>query len=80
MSRGNMVIGALAGVAAGALLGLLLAPEKGSKTRKKLAKLKSRSAEEVSDKVDDIIHSATEKFEALKKEAFKMRDKISSVA
>lgn len=80
MSRGNMVIGALAGVAAGALLGLLLAPEKGSKTRKKLAKLQSKSTEEVKDKVDEIIHSATERFEALKKEAFKMRDKINPAA
>lgn len=80
MSRGNMVIGALAGVAAGAILGLLLAPEKGSKTRKKIAKLKSKSTEEVKDKVDEIIHKATEKFEALKKEAFKTRDKIGSGA
>lgn len=77
MSRGNMVLGALAGVAAGAMLGLLLAPEKGSKTRKKLAKLKSNSTEDVKDKVDEIIQSASERFEALKKEAFKMRDKIN---
>jgi gas vesicle protein len=80
MSKGNIVIGALAGVAAGAILGLILAPEKGSKTRKKIARLKSQSADDVKHKVDDIIHSATERFESLKKEAFKMRDKISTIA
>jgi gas vesicle protein len=37
MSRGKIVLGALAGVAAGTLIGILFAPDKGSSTRKKIA-------------------------------------------
>ncbi|MES2565861.1 MAG: YtxH domain-containing protein [Bacteroidota bacterium] len=77
MSRGNILIGALAGVAAGAMLGILLAPDKGAKTRKKLSKLKSDTTDDVKEKVDEIINSASQKFDALKKEAFKMRDKLA---
>ena len=35
MSKGKLLLGVLAGVAAGALLGILMAPDKGSETRKK---------------------------------------------
>ncbi len=45
MSSGKVLLGLLAGVAAGALLGILFAPEKGSVTRKKM----SKKAEEYGD-------------------------------
>jgi|SRR5690606_15009896 gas vesicle protein len=38
MSNGKVLMGALAGVAIGAALGVLLAPDKGAETRKKIAK------------------------------------------
>ena len=53
----NLLIGALGGVAVGALLGILLAPEKGSKTRKTIA-----------DKSDDYLDLLKKKLDALKDE------------
>ncbi|HRN99483.1 MAG TPA: YtxH domain-containing protein [Flavobacterium sp.] len=38
MSKGKVLLGVLAGVAVGTALGVLMAPDKGSETRKKLAK------------------------------------------
>ena len=38
MSKSKLLTGVLAGAAAGAILGILLAPDRGSETRKKIAK------------------------------------------
>lgn len=51
MSTEKTLIGALAGLTAGIALGVLLAPDKGSETRRKL----KDSAEEVKHKVQHLI-------------------------
>lgn len=38
MKASNVVLGVLGGLAAGAILGVLFAPDKGENTRKKIAK------------------------------------------
>lgn len=38
MSTGKLIAGIMAGAATGAILGLLFAPDKGTETRKKIAK------------------------------------------
>ena len=64
MSTGKILFGVLAGVAAGAVLGILFAPAKGSKTRKKIAKKGMDYADELSEKLKDFMEEMTEKFES----------------
>ncbi len=61
MSTNKVILGVLAGLATGAILGILFAPDKGSETRKKISK-------KTTDTLDDIKH----KFESLYTKAQKV--------
>ena len=47
---GKILVAVAAGIAAGAVLGILFAPDKGSETRNKLKKKGKKIAEEVKEK------------------------------
>ncbi len=65
MKNAGKIISALAaGVAVGALLGVLFAPDKGSETRKKLDKQGKKMAEDVKETFDKV----REKLDGLKEE------------
>lgn len=66
MNSGKILLGVLAGVAAGALLGILFAPDKGSVTRKKIAKKGEDFADELKIKFDELVDSMSEKFDKVK--------------
>jgi len=68
MSSGKVLLGLLAGIAVGATLGILFAPDKGSSTRKKISKKSEAYAEELESKFNDFIESLTEKFETAKED------------
>lgn len=74
MSKGNIVIGALAGIAAGAIVGLLIAPDKGAKTRKKISKKGKESIEDLKDTFNELLNSASKKYAVAKKEVNSVRD------
>ena len=52
MNTGKAILGVVAGIAAGAVLGVLLAPGKGSETRRKLSKKGEDLADAVNDRID----------------------------
>ena len=69
MNSGKVFVGVLAGFAAGAVLGILFAPDKGSDTRKKIAKKGTDTIDGIKDKFDDLLLSISEKLEYAKEEA-----------
>jgi gas vesicle protein len=66
MDNGKVFLGVLGGVAAGALLGILFAPEKGAVTRRKIARTGEDYLEEIKDKFNEMLEGASDKFEAIK--------------
>ena len=54
MKANKIALGVLGGLAAGAILGILFAPEKGADTRKKILKKGNNYADEFKDKLDNL--------------------------
>ncbi|RZJ67554.1 MAG: YtxH domain-containing protein [Flavobacterium sp.] len=66
MSNKNVLIGLFAGVAVGAALGILFAPDKGSETRKKIKDKGADLKGQAVDKYGQIVDAASEKIESVK--------------
>lgn len=64
MSSGKLLLGVLAGLAAGALVGILFAPDKGTETRKKIAKKSEDYVDEIKEKFNGLIDDLTQKMDA----------------
>jgi gas vesicle protein len=68
MSSGKILLGVLAGVAAGALLGVLFAPDKGWNTRKRIAKKADEYADDLKEKFDEFIDTVAARMDEAKDE------------
>ena len=68
MNSGKALLGALVGLTTGALLGILFAGEKGSDTRKKIAKKREGYTDVLKEKINEFLGGITEKFEKVKEE------------
>jgi gas vesicle protein len=69
MKSGKILLGVLAGVATGAVLGILFAPDKGSKTRKKISGKGADINDALQDKFDDLVNSIAKKYDHVSHEA-----------
>jgi gas vesicle protein len=66
MSRGRIVLGALAGLAVGAILGILFAPDKGSATRKKIIDKGETYVDNLKEKINSILTDGKKHFEKVR--------------
>ena len=80
MSSGKVVLGAIAGLATGAILGILFAPEKGKDTRKKIAKKSKESVEDIKAKYEDMISALSSKLSSVKKDASQLFEEGKDLA
>jgi gas vesicle protein len=79
MSNGKIVLGVLAGIAAGTLLGVLIAPDKGSETRRKIRQKGDDLVEGVRDGVTSMVDDVASKFDKLRGRARKtMNEALAS--
>lgn len=76
MSTNKLVLGILGGVAAGAVLGLLLAPDSGKNTKKKIFNKGKRFAGEVKDKFEDLYKNMSNNHEDLLKKSKKLASNV----
>lgn len=68
MNSGKLVLGALVGVAAGAVVGILFAPDRGKDTRKKISKKSEAYLRTYKGKFNKAFDKLAGKFDNLKEE------------
>jgi gas vesicle protein len=69
MESGKVLLGALVGVAVGTAIGVLLAPDKGAETRKKIAKKTDEYSDGLTEKFNGFVSDVAQKVENLKTKA-----------
>ncbi len=65
MKTNNVLLGILGGAAAGAILGILFAPDKGSNTRKKIASNANDMKDNLKDNFGDFLDTVSNKYDNL---------------
>jgi gas vesicle protein len=66
MSTGKVLLGMVAGVAAGAVLGILFAPHKGKVTRRKILRQGEDYADNLKEQFNQFLDAVTEKYDKAK--------------
>ena len=74
MSTGKVLLGLLAGIAAGATLGILFAPESGASTRKKISRKGQDYVDELEGKFNEYVDVVSKKYESVKGEMTQMAE------
>jgi gas vesicle protein len=68
----KVILGVLAGLAVGTMLGVLFAPNKGTDTRKKITKKGEDYVDTIKEKFSEFLDGITDRFEKAKEEGEEM--------
>ena len=80
MSSGKVLLSVLAGVAVGAVLGVLFAPDKGWNTRKRISKKGEDLVDDLREKFEEFLDSISEKVDEVKEDVTGVSEKGRSKA
>lgn len=80
MKSGKVFLGLLAGIAVGATLGILFAPDKGWNTRKRISKKAEDVVDDLREKFDEFLDSVSVKVDEAKGKASDISEKVKSKA
>ncbi len=69
MSRGRIILGVLAGLAAGTAIGILFAPDKGTATRKKIVDKGEEYVDDLKEKINSLLVDGNKKHERVRESA-----------
>ena len=78
-STSNLFMGFCAGLAVGAVLGILYAPDKGTTTRKKIIKKTQELAEDLEDRFDELKDEVTDLVEDVKENLSDKKEKLGDL-
>ncbi len=76
MNAGKVIVGAVIAVAAGAVLGMLFAPEKGSAARRHLSKQGSRYIDAVKNTAGEYVDTIENTLDSAREKAVGITDKV----
>jgi gas vesicle protein len=80
MKSGKVFLGIIAGVAVGAMLGILFAPDNGWNTRKRISKKAEDVTDDLREKFDEFLDTISVKVDEAKEQASDISEKVKSKA
>lgn len=75
MKTDKTILGVIAGLAVGTVMGVLFAPDKGSKTRKKLIDKSTEATNELKNQYTKAAHTVSDKYNSLIKKGEELAEK-----